>query len=41
MLQTLAEKMAENAHDGWAKKKKEELESVGKYLLNIQIPPKI
>ena len=25
----MAEKLAENGHDSWAKKKKEELESIG------------
>lgn len=28
-MQNMAEKLAENAHDIWAKKKKEELESYG------------
>lgn len=28
----MAEKLAENSHDSWAKKKMEELEAIGKYL---------
>lgn len=29
-MQTMAERLAENAHDIWAKKKKEEMEACGK-----------
>ena len=31
-MQNLAEKLAENSHDLWAKRKKEELEAIGKYI---------
>lgn len=31
-MQNMAERLAENAHDIWAKRKKEELEACGEYM---------
>jgi len=39
-MQNMAERLAENSHDIWAKKKKEEVMLCGKFLTILQQNPK-
>lgn len=39
-MQNMAERLAENSHDIWAKKKKEEVMLCGKFLIIFQQNPK-
>lgn len=40
-MQNMAERLADNAHDIWAKKKKEEMQTVGKIFEECKIVWKI